>query len=78
MLAGAPKSDTISVVADDNSTIRHRSQRRLAGAPRGSRLRKSSEIEFDPATKRALEEKLSLIDQAQAEAYQTGRDYLVS
>jgi len=71
-------SATIATVIDDTTLRWRQFELELDTGPSADAQSKSPEVEFDHETRRQLEEKLRLIDDAQTKAYSESRDYYLT
>jgi len=74
---GSP-SATIASVIDDTTLMWRQFELELNTGPGADTPSQSAEVDFDPQTRRQLEEKLRLIDDAQTKAYSESRDYYLT
>jgi hypothetical protein len=71
-------SARIRGVAAESNLPRRRFERKLVVGPDPERRANGREVEFDPATRKRLEEDFRLIDRAQTEAYSASHDYYLT
>lgn len=71
-------SATIPTVIDDTTLTWRQFELKLNTGPSSDTPSQSAEVEFDHETRRELEEKLRLIDDAQTKAYSESRDYYLT
>jgi hypothetical protein len=74
---GSP-SASIATVIDDTTLTWRQFELELDTGPSADTPSNSAEVDFDPETRRRLEEKLRLIDDAQTKAYSESRDYYLT